>query len=183
MADLRLFVAADLTGEARDLLAHVLEAWAPRGLPGRVVPPGNWHLTLRFLGESDEPTLDRVVAGLDQADLGARFRVEFDSVGAFPRAARATVLWVGVGTGAERLGELAETAEAVAVGAGFSPEDRPFAPHLTLSRIRPHQDLRPMLERGFGGRVSFELDHLTLFRSHLGGGPARYEVVEVFPLG
>lgn len=182
VADLRLFVAADLTPEARHLLAQVLAARAPRGLPGRVVPPENWHLTLRFLGETDETTLDRVVAGLDEAELGAGFRVEFDSLGAFPKAGRATVLWVGVGSGAERLSEIAELVEGVAVAAGYPPEDRPFAPHLTLSRIRPPQDLRPMLERDFDGRISFELDALTLFRSHLGRGPARYEAIEVFPL-
>lgn len=144
--------------------------------------PENWHITLRFLGEADDVGRDRVIAGLDSMAGGGRFRVELTSPGAFPRPARASVLWVGVGRGADRLADLAGAAEEVAEAAGFAPEDRPFSAHLTLSRLRPTQDLRSMLERPLSGRVGFDLPAVTLFRSHLGRGGARYEALEVFPL-
>ncbi len=183
MADLsRLFVAADLTPEVRAGLAHLLDTWAPLGVPGRPVPPENWHITLRFLGESDDVARDRITAALDAGAGGGPVRIEFDSLAAFPKPSKATVLWVGIGSGAGRLSELAAMAEEAAVDAGFQPVDRPFSPHLTLSRIRPHQDLRPMLERPLGGRVGFQLRALTLFRSHLSRGGARYEPLESFPL-
>ncbi len=183
MANLsRLFVAADLTVDARHRLAHVLAEWAPQGLPGRVVPPHNWHLTIRFIGDADEVSRDRLIAGLDTSLAFGPVAIELSTLGSFPRSSRAEVLWVGVSRGAERLADLAAIVEEVVRRAGFSPEERPFSPHLTLSRIRPPEDLRPLLAHPPVERVSFDLTDLTLYRSHLGSGGARYEPIEVFPL-
>ena len=72
-------------------------------IPGKVVPPQNWHITLRFIGTIDEVALDRLVAGLDELDLGPRFEVVFGALGAFPRSTRATVLWRAITDRTERL--------------------------------------------------------------------------------
>ena len=121
-------------------------------MPGKPVPPSNWHLTLRFLGKSDEVAYQRILAGVTGAELGDSFSVGFGGLGAFPRPARATVLWLAIERGSDRLAELATITEAVARDAGFLPEDRPFHPHVTLSRIRPHQDVRPLIKRVRFGR-------------------------------
>jgi 2'-5' RNA ligase len=180
----RLFLAVDLPDTVRDLLAGVLRRWNEgRPLPGRPAPPENWHLTLRFLGDADDVGRDRLLAALDEADRGTRFRVTLGGLGAFPNPRRATVLWIGVPEGAGGLERLAVVAEDAAVTAGWAPEERPFHPHLTVSRIRPDQDVRPLLVRPQPDPVRFEADAITVFRSHLGGGPARYEALERFPLG
>ena len=44
---------------------------------------------------------------------------------------------VGVEGGGDELGTLAAAAEEAAQAVGYEPEDRPYHPHLTLSRIRP----------------------------------------------
>ena len=180
---LRLFVAAPLTDDARHRIAHLLRAASPRPLPGRPVPPENWHVTLRFLGSVDEVGRDRLLAGLDAAVLGERFDVEWGGLGAFPRPARATVLWVGADRGDGPLRLLAERVEDAVVGAGFDPEDRPFRSHLTLSRIRPHQDVTPIVDRLEPLGVRMPVDRVVVYRSHLGRGGARYEEIEEFPLG
>ncbi len=179
----RLFVAVTPSVHARELLAAQLaDATGGKPLPGRVVPPENWHLTLRFLGWSDEVARERVTAGLDQADLGEGFWATLRGLGAFPRPRRATVLWAGVTHGAERLGELAATVEEVAQAAGYEPEDRPFVPHLTLSRIRPHQDVTALVESAVVGPIRFHVGEVVLYESKLGRGGARYEARERFPL-
>ena len=179
----RLFLAVPLTDEMKAGLAtHLLEATQNQPLPGRPVAPPSWHLTLRFLGGTDEVAFDRLVAALAQAEAGSPFSLAFGGLGAFPRAARATVLWLAIKEGVGRLEELATLAEQASQHAGFSPEDRPFHPHLTLSRIRPHQDVRPLIEKvpPFPGRLP--VDRIVLYRSHLGRGGAKYEELEVFPL-
>ncbi len=179
----RLFVAVTPSAHARDLLAAQLDEVTGRApLPGRVVPPENWHVTLRFLGWSDEVARERITAGLDQARLGEGFWVTLRGLGAFPRPRRATVLWVGVTHGAERLGELAATVEEAAQRAGYDPEDRPFVPHVTLSRIRPHQDVSALVEGARVGPIRFHVGEVVLYESKLGRGGARYEALERFDL-
>ncbi len=181
----RLFVGVDLSDELRHRLAHHLaESLAGKPLPGRPAPPDNWHITLRFLGSTTPAAFDVLIHRLAEGDLGGPFTMSLGGLGAFPRPARATVLWVAVEQGAEGLGRLAAAAEEAAIAAGFEAEERPFHPHLTISRIRPHQDVRPLVARvpDLGGRQS--VDEVVVFRSHLGGGkPARYQVVERVALG
>ncbi|HEX8675317.1 MAG TPA: RNA 2',3'-cyclic phosphodiesterase, partial [Longimicrobium sp.] len=179
----RLFLAVELPDDARErLAAHLRDAPGGGALPGRAVAPASWHLTLRFLGDTPPAQRADVVRAMADADPGAAFTLGFGGLGAFPRPARATVLWLGVEEGSERLGRLAAVAEEAARRAGFAAEERPFSAHLTLARIRPAQDVRPLLERVPPFRERIRVDAVVLFRSHLGPGGARYEAVERFPL-
>jgi 2'-5' RNA ligase len=178
----RLFVGIPVSDGLRAALEAHLAATVGERLPGRAVPPANWHLTLRFLGATDAERRCRVVDELARIDPPPPFDLSLTGLGAFPRAGRAKVLWIGVGEGADPLRALAASVEAAVVRAGFASEPKPFSPHLTLSRLRDPADLRPLVDGAapFGGRM--RVDAFVLFRSHLGGGPARYEALERFPL-
>lgn len=178
----RLFLGVGLSIEARHALAAQLTSMNRDGLPGRIVPPVNWHLTLRFLGDVDFAPYDRLIHEMSSADLGGRFQVRFAGLGAFPRTRKATVLWAGINRGGESLAMLAEAVERAVWQAGLALEDRPFRAHLTLSRIRPPQDVSKLVEVSSALRVRDWVDSVTLFRSHLGSGGTRYEVLDKFEL-
>ena len=171
----RLFLALPLGDEARAILSQVLPM-----LPGTIVPPENWHLTTRFLGRVDLVTAERIVAEIDGAELGSTFEVRLGEMGAFPRSNRATVLWLGVAKGKSRLEELNAVCEEAAQGAGLPPEDRPFSAHLTLSRIRPHQDVRSVIDAYEPVPVSWKADRIVLYHSTMGRGGAIYTPFEEF---
>lgn len=178
----RLFLAVPLDDEVRSMLADHLASGrvGERPLPGTPVKPQSWHLTLRFLGRVDEVSQERVTAGLDQVDLGASFEIELGKMGAFPRPSRATVLWIGLTRGIERLSELNAVCEEICDAAGLPPEDRPYSPHLTLSRIRLDQDVGPVIERYEPRPFRWRADQVVLFESKLGRGGAVYEPIERF---
>jgi RNA 2',3'-cyclic 3'-phosphodiesterase len=126
---LRLFVGIEFPPELR-LRLSLLQS----GVAGaRWVDPGNFHLTLRFIGEVDEGT----AADVDEALLRLKarpFNLQLAGAGAFggdkPRQ-----LWVGV----EResaLATLQGKIELALIRAGLPPEPRKFAPHVTLARLR-----------------------------------------------
>ena len=173
----RLFIGVPLTPEARQGLQKVL----PRNLPGKLVPPENWHFTLRFLGPTLPAARDDIIARLKAATCGKEFTIRFAELGAFPLPRRARILWVGVDEGAERLSHLAAIAEASARGAGFEAETKEFRPHLTLSRIEPPASVKTLLSNMKVG-LRMPVTSMVLYRSRLGGGPARYEEVERFEL-
>jgi 2'-5' RNA ligase len=179
---MRLFLALPFTEQARHDLAHVLSGAIPGQLPGRAVRPENWHVTLRFLGEVDDVGRDRLLAGLDEGDLGPPFVIRWGALGAFPNPRRATVLWVGMERGAEDAVRVAGLVGEVVEGAGFPPEDRPFRAHMTLSRIRPDQDVAALLSAVPPVGVTMPVDRVVMYRSHLGSGGPRYEEIEAFPL-
>lgn len=178
----RLFLAVDLSSDARHALAARIEATIQGRLPGKVVPPPNWHITLRFLGDVDRVGRDRLLMALADADFGSGFELTLDRLGAFPKEKRASVLWAGSSGGEGRLDELAEVVAEAVEAAGFKAEERPFHPHVTLSRIRPPQDVTRLIAGTGGLRVRTRVDAVTLFRSHLGRGTPHYEILERFEL-
>lgn len=173
----RLFLAIPVVPEA----ALALGATFPR-LPGRPVAPANLHLTIRFLGDVDEASRDRLSAALDEADLGGPIDLVLGEMGAFPRPAKASVLWIALGAGKRALIRLNAVTEEACDLAGFEPEDRPYSPHLTISRIRPEVDVRPLLLSYRPEPIKWKTFELILYESHLGRGGAVYQPLERFPL-
>jgi 2'-5' RNA ligase len=173
----RLFLAVPLTEQAR---SRIIAELPP--LPGRLVPPQNWHFTLRFLGGTEPGMRDALTAELRLAKLGGQFSIRFSGLGAFPRPRRARIIWLGVNGGAGQLTALAEAVESGVRRAGFPAEQRPFKPHLTLSRIEPTRPVTDVLGAQPAIDIEMPVKEIVLMRSELGAGPARYVVAERFPL-
>lgn len=173
----RLFIAVPLTEQTRGAIVAGL-----RPLPGRLVPPHNWHFTLRFLGDTDARHRDAVVATLRDTPLGRKFSIRFAGLGAFPRAKRARIIWLGVTDGARQLVSLAEVVESAVRRSGFAAEERPFKPHLTLSRVEPARAVADVLDAQPALDITMPVTEATLVRSSLGAGPAKYQMIETFLL-
>lgn len=101
-------------------------------------PPGNWHLTLRFLGDVPAPHCNEVADAL-RAIKFAPVDLAVGRAGVFPARGAPRVLWLGLAQGAPECAALATAVNAALAPLGFAPEDRPLAPHLTLARVRQAQ--------------------------------------------
>lgn len=175
----RLFIAVAPPPDAR----AALDAWLrPYDLPGRLVPPENWHITLRFIGDADEVTYERLLGGLSENDPGPAFTIRLGGLGAFPRPGRATVAWVALVGGGDRLAGLSEIAEEACQAAGLQPEERPFRAHLTVSRIRPARDVGTTVAASRDSGIAWRCDRFTVYQSHQGRGHPRYEPLDSFAL-
>jgi 2'-5' RNA ligase len=167
----RLFLGVAVDSQIKAMLAQHLARWT---LPGKVVPPDNWHLTVRFLGAIDQVRTEILTAQLDQAGLGARFELVLGEMGSFPNGNRANVLWLAVEDRTQGLVRLNRITEEVCREAGLPPEERPFAAHLTLSRMRPPESVADLVESYDAQRFRWTVEALTLFESK--PGPAYVEV-------
>lgn len=148
------------------------------------------HLTLRFLGATAPERVTDLDPSLRRVAAEARaFEVRLERAGAFPSQGRPRVLWVGIDEGAVELASLAERVNAFLDQLGWPPEPRPFKPHLTVARTDavPHRAGAALADALIGRAdrwaTTFRADRLTLYRSHLGRGPARYESLVEAPLG
>lgn len=151
----------------------------------RWTTPENQHLTLKFLGGTPGDRLDAVKQTCEMVARGhSPAQLSFSDLGAFPSRTRVRVLWAGIEDEASRLPAVAADLDRAFESLGFPSEGRALTPHLTLARFK----LPVPLKSGFPsidttGVAGFEVQELTLFRSHLSPNGARYEVVDTFPLG
>lgn len=188
----RLFVAVALPPEVCTAVAELVDR--VRTVVGDERPAVRWvrldglHLTLRFLGATTPERLAAVEAAVRAAALASGpIPISLRGAGAFPSPAHPRVLWLRVVDGADALGDIAAALEAAMVAAGWPAEGRPFQPHLSLARAdgvragpRTADVLTALAETV---DIGWTADRLTLFESHLGGGPAHYESLLDVPLG
>jgi 2'-5' RNA ligase len=178
---MRLFVAVDLPWELRQRVAMLSGA----GIPGaRWVPPENYHITLRFIGETPAYRAEEIDHAL--AALRARcFALTLAGVGTFARAGRSTQLWVGVERNPS-LDHLQNKIETALQRIGLEPERRRFAPHLTLARLdnAVEAKLAAFVQAHNLFRADpIPIEHFTLFSSLLGKEQAVYTPEVEYALG
>ena len=177
---MRLFVAVDLSDEAKDAIAreqHRIVSAISASKPSlRLVKPGQMHLTLLFLGEIHESRVPSIVESMSVPSAVRRFDATLKGIGVFPPHGAPRVLWLGVGPGAEPLTMLQSEIAARARALGVAFDDRPFHAHLTLGRWRESRsaDRVRALETARREPIArIHVDGATLYRSRLSpAGPA-----------
>lgn len=134
----RLFVALPLPDTAVRALQQVRQTLARRidGRAVRWVRPEGMHLTLRFLGDCPPAMLPGLQEALDSAaGVVAPLTLSVSRLDCFRRQ-RPRVIWVGVADPGARLAALKQSIDSRLAPLGWPPEQRPFAPHITLGRVR-----------------------------------------------
>jgi RNA 2',3'-cyclic 3'-phosphodiesterase len=184
---LRLFVALPVPEDAARGIEAVLAPYRSRFPGARWLPPGSLHLTLLFVGAAPSagvPDLAALVQGVARASDAFVVRTG-------PGGGRARdgdgVAWLGLREGASRVMALVEAC-ATACPPGLTPAGRPARParsaHLTVARRADPALLRALRDEALGPLgVTWTADRVSLCRSHLGPGGARYEVLSESPLG
>jgi RNA 2',3'-cyclic 3'-phosphodiesterase len=163
---MRLFVALDLPWDLRQRVAALVGG----GIPGaRWVPPENYHMTLRFIGEAPAHRAEEIDLAL--AGLRARgFSLTLAGLGAFAKGGRSTALWVGVERNPQ-LDHLQNKIETALQRCGLGPEKRRFQPHVTLARLDNAAEAKVVSfvqAHNLFRSEPVPVEHFTLFSSQLG---------------
>ena len=187
MPDMRLFIAADLTLDAKAALGKLIENLQKGIQFTKAFPtwskPEAIHLTLKFLGNVDEKRVPEIAAAVGAYIEGiAPFSVRIQGLGVFPNEHEPHVLWVGMKQGEKNLVQLQKNVEEALVPLGFERENRPFHPHLTLARIKSTRGVEPMMDIVHSHRERevgiVPIDHITLYQSILRSEGPMYKALE-----
>lgn len=147
---IRAFLAVELTDDLRNHLGQVqqdLKQRLSRGMPKSVriswVQPASIHLTIKFLGDMEESSIEPLRDAIAEVTGERRsIQIPLERLGVFPRPQQPRVVWVGPsniweeGDEATGLASLHQSIEECCQSLGFAPEGRPLSPHLTLARIK-----------------------------------------------
>lgn len=162
---MRLFVALDLP----DAVKRALEPLASGLGDVRWVPPGQQHLTIRFIGEVDERHLDEIAEALSLVP-GAPFELRLKGIGHFPPRGAMKVLWVGIERNPE-LAQLKKRIDRVLRQTGLPPDERRFQPHVTLGRVRrppsPDRVATWLMRHSLFASEPFPVSGFQLYSSYL----------------
>jgi 2'-5' RNA ligase len=186
---MRLFFAIELPlpplehlAAMRDRMRHSLDndfhiAWTPTE---------KLHITLKFLGEvADEPAT-RLMTRLSNAALGTTMCLHAAGVECFPARGKVRVLTASIAANSA-LFQVHQHLDSLCANQGFSAENRPFRPHVTLGRC--HRPCGASLR----GRVAemakdllpgpdFVVTSIALMQSKLTHGGSQYVPLARFNL-
>jgi 2'-5' RNA ligase len=177
---LRLFFALQPTAAQCADLVEATTALAAQ-LGGRPNPPDNLHATVCFVGAVPEEKLDalRTVAA---SVRGVQGTLCFDALEYWetPRILCATARETAESLPARDLGI---ALGAAAVGAGFSPDIKPFRAHLTLARkVRAEVAASLDWPQPLAETLLVRADRFVLMESRKGEAGSVYSVVDSWPL-
>lgn len=85
MAALRTFIAFNVPPAVLDTITRIQTRFKSLGLHASWVKPGNIHLTLKFLGDTDPDRIPGIQYTLSETLASfSRFQISLDSAGVFP---------------------------------------------------------------------------------------------------
>jgi len=179
---MRLFIALNLSKRERDRVHKAVRRLREEDMPVRWVPPEQYHVTLKFLGELRAERVPAVTEAMGKVASSTKtFATALRGFGAFPTIRRPRVIWLGVDANPE-LRCLKQDLEWAMGDVGFDVETRSFHPHVTLGRaddrggagaFRGLDDLVADLDL----RAEVKVQALDLMRSQLSREGTRYSLV------
>ena len=193
---LRLFVALELPdewenalGKLQDEMREGLRRRFGDSIRPRWVRPDGIHLTLKFLGETPASRVEAIETALSNAvPTRPGFSLELANVGSFANRRAPRLILATIGGDTKPLYALAERVETWLAASGWPRDQRGFQPHLTLARLPETMDdaaRRAVAELTTSYKppmvASWDVQAVSLIRSNLGPGSARYERIASFP--
>lgn len=177
---LRLFVGLEIP----DAIAQGLAALTG-GIPGaRWSDPRNYHITLSFIGEVEEPTADRIAFALPYVDC-LPFSQTLRGMGVFEEGNHPRVLWAGADS-TPPLNHLKSQVDKALRLAGIDVAYKKFVPHVTLARLHDvsRDHLGHFIEAHNLFRAGpFEVSEFLLYQSQKSKDGHHYEPIGRYALG
>jgi 2'-5' RNA ligase len=151
------------------------------------VETSNMHITLSFLGDTNENLIPGIIKAIrNTADQFQPFELVLKSFGVFKNLHDPRVLWFGCDA-PEMFSRIKKMLDDHLLPLGFDPENRHFAPHLTLGRVK---DLRQLNQLGqlitlYKDAViqKQQIDRIVYYESRLTTQGAVYVPIRTFQLG
>lgn len=143
---MRLFYAIDTPMEIKDKIKEVQIQLMDTNADVKWEPKEKFHITIKFLGDTDEKTFPHVENYLKE--LGDKFQafiIKYKSLGCFPNYKQPRVVWVGTEVESDVIFKIKDFLDENLKRFGYKVEDRKFHPHITLGRIKSIRNIKNLI--------------------------------------
>ncbi len=181
---IRAFISVDI--EPTQDLVGLLGELRHSGADLKIVKQESLHLTLKFLGDTDEGLIDEICSRMGKISKETTpFSMRLTGLGAFPSVSSIRVVWIGVHD-SNLLTVMAEHLDIALGGLGFERDQKGFKPHLTIARTRSSRDIRRLQdmirEKAATQYGSYRVDCIRLKKSILSPSGPTYHTLGEFAL-
>ena len=144
MTQFRGFIAVDI-GAYPKIIDYENEI-KKSGAIIKLVEPENIHVTLKFLGDTEEKLIDDIERIMINSIKNIEpFQIQLKGSGVFPNQNYMKVMWIGIKNG-EKIGQIANSIDENISSLGFEKEKRSFSPHLTIARIKAVKNKEKLIQ-------------------------------------
>lgn len=182
----RLFIAFNLPEQVKKEVVDVMASLREKVRGVRWVRPEGVHVTLHFLRWVEEERLSELKNILDETSKDvSSFALDTTSIGTFPTPTRPRVIFIALDSkGLRHAQELHRAIGRKLATAGFTVDERPWTPHITLGRVSEPLSLeaREYLGSMRVRQISCMVRSVELMESKLHSGGAEYSVIQSYPL-
>ena len=141
---IRIFISVFVPKEIVNIKEMLKTTIDTRGIKIRWVKDGNMHLTLKFIGNTTEESIDSINNAIYDVVKDTPFiNLSISGTGCFSKRDRANTLWVGIKGDLDKLEKLILNINNKLEPLGFPIERRKFLPHITIARINSNQKKKP----------------------------------------
>ncbi len=145
---MRLFVAVGVRLDIAGQLSEWQQQLARIPAQVRWVPPEQYHLTVKFIGEIAEARWAEIRNRLDQAAAETpAFALSISGLSRLEVRGQVRIIMAEVVSADQRLNRLHRRIDQEFAGLGIPLDTRPLRPHLTLGRVRSNHSLNKLLRR------------------------------------
>jgi len=144
MTKFRGFIAIDV--ESNKKLTDFENEIKKTGADLKLVETNNIHITLKFLGDTEETLIDEIEKIMTNAAKAiSSFNIQLKGSGVFPNNTYIKIVWLGIKNG-EPIAEMAQRIDDQTSKIGFEKEKRGFSPHLTIARVKTARNKDKLLQ-------------------------------------
>jgi len=180
----RLFIAIPTSDEVHRLINKISMDLSVLKNNVRLVKPENAHITLKFLGETEENRIPGIAEAIHSVSSNIEpFDFQFENTGVFLNKNKPRVLWIGILQGIEQIRQLSFLIDDMLFKTGIPKEEKIFTAHLTIGRNKYDKEkidgLNDFLAYSFTP-IRQIADRLILFESELTPRGPVYTQIESF---
>jgi 2'-5' RNA ligase len=182
----RLFIAINIpvSEKVRDFAQKIQQHFIDDKI--KWVPLVNFHLTIKFLGETDENIIPEITKQIKTCtEKFNPFEISISGIGKFPKTRQPKVIWLGIKDANNIIRKLFTTVNNSMTNLGFDSQNK-FSPHITLGRIKfiKNKQLLNNLIDTYSDVLlqQITVSNIILYESILKPSGAEYRIIEKFDL-
>jgi 2'-5' RNA ligase len=112
----------------------------------KLVEPENIHLTLKFLGDTDEILINSIEKIMkDSVESMKPFKICLKGAGVFPNERYIKIVWIGIENG-DKIAQIASNIDENITKLGFTRDRREFSAHLTIARVKNLKNKQALID-------------------------------------